>query len=450
VGARGCDSPGLPGEARFEPKSYGFRPGRGCQDAISAIHVTCKGPRAKRVWALDADLAKAFDKIDHAALVDALGSFPARNMIRDWLKAGVFKKGEGFIPTDEGTPQGGVISPLLLNIALHGLEQAAGVRYITSGRQAGDTKPGSPVVIRYADDLVALCHSRQQAEQVQAMLTEWLAPRGLTFNEEKTRIVHTGQTGFDFLGFNVRRYHGVLLIKPSTVAIQRIRERLRTEMRALRGTNAAAILAALTPIIRGWAAYYRGVVSSRTFKSLDNYMWTLTYTWATRRHANKPKRWVIDRYYGKFNKFRNDRWVFGDIATRAYLVKFSWTGIVRHILVKGGASPDDPTLTEYWAKRRRRIKPPLEGYMLRLLTKQGGRCPLCGNELLSTEQPPQSPAEWERWWLQIIRKAIVVDYLVLHGRSGSSDDSHTRLTHSACRREHNARRTRITGTAPRS
>jgi RNA-directed DNA polymerase len=166
VEARGCDSPGLPGEARFEPKSYGFRPGRGCQDAISAIHLTCKGPRAKRVWALDADLAKAFDKIDHATLLDALGSFPARNMIRDWLKAGVFKKGEGFIPTDEGTPQGGVISPLLLNIALHGLEQAAGVRYITSGRQAGDTKPGSPVMIRYADDLVALCHSRQQAEQV--------------------------------------------------------------------------------------------------------------------------------------------------------------------------------------------------------------------------------------------------------------------------------------------
>ena len=108
-------------------------------------------------------------------------------------------------------------------------------------------------------------------------------------------------------------------------------------------------------------------------------------------------------------------------------MKFSWTGIVRHILVKGGASPDDPTLTEYWAERRRRIKPPLEGYMLRLLTKQDGRCPLCGNELLSTEQPPQSPAEWERWWLQIIRKAIVVDYLVLHGRSGSSDDSHTAL-----------------------
>src|SRR6266581_4390095 len=136
-------------EARFEPRSYGFRPGRSCQDAIQAIYMTCKGPTAKRVWALDADLAAAFDKIDHFVLLAALGSFPARDMIREWLKAGVFEKGKGFAPTEEGTPQGGIISPLLLNVALHGLEAAAGVRYVTSGRNAGETKAGSPVVIRY-------------------------------------------------------------------------------------------------------------------------------------------------------------------------------------------------------------------------------------------------------------------------------------------------------------
>ena len=173
-------------EARFEPKSYGFRPGRGCQDAIQAIYMTCKGRNAKRVWALDADLAAAFDKIDHDRLLAALGSFPARDMIRNWLKAGVFEAGKGFAPTEEGTPQGGVISPLLLNVALHGLEEAAGVRYVTSGKSAGDTKAGSPVVIRYADDLVALCDSQEQALQVKARLAEWLAPRGLVFNEGKT------------------------------------------------------------------------------------------------------------------------------------------------------------------------------------------------------------------------------------------------------------------------
>ena len=149
-------------EARFEPRSYGFRPGRGCQDAIEAIYSVCKGPRAKRVWALDADLAAAFDRIDHDHLVASLGSFPARDMIRAWLKAGVFEAGKGFAPTEEGTPQGGVISPCLLNVALHGLEEAAGVRYRTSGTHAGEAMPGSPIAVRYADDVVALATARSR------------------------------------------------------------------------------------------------------------------------------------------------------------------------------------------------------------------------------------------------------------------------------------------------
>lgn len=430
-------------EARFETKSYGFRPGRSCHDAISAIYIVCRGSLAKRVWALDADLAAAFDKIDHSRLLEALGSFPARDMVRDWLKAGVFETGKGFAPTDEGTPQGGVISPLLLNVALHGLEQAAGVRYRTTGNHAGETVPGSPLVVRYADDLVALCHSRQQAEQVKAKLAEWLTPRGLSFNEGKTRIVELA-TGFDFLGFNVRRYDQKLLIKPSKAAIQRIRERLRVEMRTLRGSNAAAVIAALNPVIKGWAAYYRGVVSKKTFSALDDYLWKLTYKWAIHSHANKPKRWVVARYFGKFNKFRNDRWVFGDAASGVHLAGFAWTDIVRHVMVKGGASPDDPALAEYWAERRRRVKPPLDNYTLRLLTRQDGRCPLCGDELLTADQPPQSPSEWERWWLLVTRKAIAVDYLVHHGRPSPADDDQTRLVHASCRSDLLTRRRRST------
>ena len=153
-------------EARFEPKSYGFRPGRSCQDAIGAIYTTCKGPMAKRLWALDADLAAAFDRIDHDRLLEAIGEFPARGMIRDWLKAGVFEAGKGFAPTEEGTPQGGVISPLLLNVALHGLEEAAGVRYYATGVNAGRAVPGSPILVRYADDMVVLCHNQRQAERL--------------------------------------------------------------------------------------------------------------------------------------------------------------------------------------------------------------------------------------------------------------------------------------------
>jgi RNA-directed DNA polymerase len=200
-----------------------------------------------------------------------------------------------------------VISPCLLNVALHGLEEAAGVRYKTPGGRAGDATPGSPVAVRHADDMVVLCHSQQQAAQVKARLAEWLAPRGLAFNEDKTKIVHLNE-GFDFLGFNVRRYpNRKLLIKPSQAAIRRVRERLATEMRTLRGGNAMAVIATLNPVIRGWAAYYRGVVSSRLFGSLDHYLWHLTYKWATwRHHNNKPKRWIVDRYFGKFNAFRND------------------------------------------------------------------------------------------------------------------------------------------------
>jgi RNA-directed DNA polymerase len=293
-------------EARFEPRSYGFRPGRGCHDAIAAIYNACKGPVARRVWALDADLAAAFDRIGHDHLLASLGSFPARDLIRDWLKAGVFEPGKGFAPTEEATPQGGVISPCLLNAALHGLEEAAGVRYRTRGPRVADTERGSPVAVRYADDVVVLCHSQEQAGHIKARLAEWLAPRGLAFNEDKTRIVHLSE-GFGFLGFNARRYpNRKLLIKPSQAAIRRVRERLACELRTLRGANAMAVIARLNPIVRGWAAYYRGVVSSRLFSSLDHYLWHITCKWATWRRASKPKHWITRRYFGKFNKFRND------------------------------------------------------------------------------------------------------------------------------------------------
>ena len=239
-----------------------------------------------------------------------------------------------------------MISPLLLNVALHGMEEAADVRYL-SGSHVGHTAPGSPVVVRYADDLVALCHTREQAEQVKARLAEWLTPRGLNFNEDKTRIVHLNE-GFDFLGFNVRRYpNGKLIIKPSATAVKRFRYRLRVEMRHLRGGNAAMVISRLNPILRGWAAYYRTVVSKRVFVSIDSHLWWLTWKWAVRNHRNKPKKWVVARHYGTFNSVRSDRWVFGDRDSGAYLTKTAWTKIVRHQKVDGFASPDDPDRHDY-------------------------------------------------------------------------------------------------------
>ena len=420
-------------EARFEPRSYGFRPGRGCHDAIEAIYSTCKGARSRRVWILDADLAAAFDRIDHDYLLSQLGQFPARHRIRAWLKAGVIDRGE-FAPTDEGTPQGGVISPLLLNIALHGMEEAAGVRYL-AGTHAGHTAPASPVVVRYADDLVALCHTRDQAEQVKTRLAGWLAPRGLAFNEDKTRIVHLAE-GFDFLGFHVRRYaNGKLIIKPSAAAVQRFRKRLRAEMRGLRGGNAAMVIARLNPILRGWAAYYRTVVSKHVFTTTDSYLWWLTFKWAVRSHRNKPKGWVTARYYGPFNTARSDRWVFGDRDSGAYLTKLAWTKIVRHQMVDGFASPDDPGRAGYWEQRKRRRKPPIDRWGRIQLERQRGQCPYCGQLLLHADQEPQSPAEWEQW-IKVVRSAIRRQAITADQRPATPDGPiASRLVHTHCARK---------------
>jgi RNA-directed DNA polymerase len=417
-------------EARFEPRSYGFRPGRGCHDAIGTIYSTLNGRNPQRVWVLDADLTAAFDRIDHDRLMAALGTFPARGLVRAWLEAGAMDRGR-FAPTGEGTPQGGVISPLLFNIALHGMEDAAGVRYNTTGRDADSVRSGSPALVGYADDFIVMCVSREQALEVKERLTTWLTPRGLAFNEDKTRILHA-ESGFDFLGFNVRRYHGKLLIKPSLAAQRRIRERLSAEMPALRGANAAAVLWKINPIIRGWSAYYRTVVSSEVFKALDSHMWTLAYTWAKHSHPNKSKHWVVARYFGAFHKTRNDRWVFGDRESGAYLVNFSWTKIVRHQLVKGGASPDDPSLADYWSARRAKSTPPVDTATLHLLRKQHGRCPVCRGLLLHADHPPQSPREWETW-RAVIKKAITRKGIALHD-TDTPDDQGNRLLHTDCRR----------------
>ncbi|WP_228000406.1 group II intron reverse transcriptase/maturase [Nocardia australiensis] len=421
-------------EARFEPRSYGFRPGRSCHDAIVAIQLTLQGAGCQRVWVLDADLAAAFDRIDHDHLLDQIGQFPAREQVREWLKAGVMDKGR-YSPTEEGTPQGGVISPLLLNVALHGMETAVGVRYRNSDTGNAGGRHASPVMVRYADDFVAMCHSREQADQIRQRLEQWLAPRGLAFNEAKTRIVHASE-GFDFLGYNVRRYHtqrgGKLLIKPSRESIKKMQQRLTAEMRSLRGAGPADIARRLNPIIRGWAAYHRPVVASEAFAKLDNHLWPLTYRWAIRRHPLESRSWVASRYFGRFNTSRQDRWVFGDRVSGAYVHRFAWTKIVRHALVTGWASPDDPALTEYWSDRRRKRQPPplAPSTMLRIKA-QHGRCPLCGEYLLFADHEPQSPSQWEQWFTTI--GAAVKRHLIVAGPVDQPNEYY-RLVHAHCQR----------------
>ncbi|MFE2999629.1 group II intron maturase-specific domain-containing protein [Nocardia sp. NPDC059246] len=231
----------------------------------------------------------------------------------------------------------------------------------------------------------------------------------------------------------MRRYGGKLLIKPSKAALQRIRERLSAEMKALRGANAEAVITTLNPVIKGWAAYYRTAVSSRAFATLDNHMWHLTYKWVRHSHPNKSRKWVTARYFGPFNKSRRNVWVFGDRDSGAYLHKFAWTKIVRHQMVKGGSSPDDPDLTEYWAERRRRRRNPLDTAGLPVLHVQRGRCPLCGSLLLHADYEPRTPREWERW-LKVIRLAIRRQAIAVSEDFGTSDKPGAlRLVHTHCR-----------------
>ncbi|MGZ5366002.1 MAG: reverse transcriptase domain-containing protein, partial [Mycobacterium sp.] len=384
-------------EARLDPKQSGFRPGRGCHDAIVMIHKALAGRNAKREWVLDADLKSAFDRIGHDFLLKQLGTFPAREQVRGWLKAGVVDRGR-YSPTAEGTPQGGVISPLLLNIALQGMEAAAGVEYDSHGV----VKPGRPTVVTYADDFVALCHTREQAETIAARLSLWLRERGLTLNREKTRIGRI-DAGFDFLSFTIRRYHTSggpkVLTTPSQTALKKIRQRLAEELRSLRSADPADVIRTLNPIIRGQANYYRPGASKKAFAGLDNYLWQQLYRWACRRHPNKPRRWVTARYFGAFHPTRRDRWVFGERETGAWLHKYAWTKIVRHVPVTGRYSPDDPALVQYWADRRRKRRPPqLAPSWERALRTQRGRCPLCAEPLLHVDDPPDSATQWETWY----------------------------------------------------
>jgi len=419
-------------EARFEPRSYGFRPGRGCHDAIVAIHTSASRQDARRLWVLDADLEAAFDRLSHDHILRSLGAFPARGLVRRWLRAGVMEDGRVTL-TREGVPQGGVISPVIMNVALHGMEQAAGVRYWEGGATLRAV-PGTPVLVRYADDLAVLCATRAQAEQVKERLSGWLEPRGLAFNEAKTRIVHLSQ-GFDFLGFSIRRYpNGKLLTKPSKEAMRRIRERLSAEAIAMRGANADALIARLNPIITGWAAYYRIGVSKRAYGTLDAHLWRLAWKWAKFSHPNKPRRWIITRHFGMFNPARQDKWVLGSRETGFYLRKFAWTKIVRHRMVAGRASPDDPALTGYWQQRRRRDRLPVDPATWHLLRRQRGRCPLCRGLLLHADRQPQSPEEWQQWHT-VTRKAIrkhAIDSVTDLGTPDGRVAYH--LIHAHCRR----------------
>ena len=371
-------------EARFEPNSYGFRPGRGCHDAIDAIFkLTNRKPK----YVLDADVEKCFDRINHEALVKKIGTFPLlRRALCAWLKAGVLD-GDSIFPTQAGTPQGGVISPLLANIALHGLERTIQNAFPATIKRDGQIiQLWKPQVIRYADDLVVIHQDLSVIQKCQEIINQWLHEIGLTLKPEKTRITHTldpinGQAGFDFLGFNVRQYRTTnkrnnkgfhVLIKPSQESIKRHYHNLSVIVERHKAAPQRALIDHLNPVIRGWCNYYSTAVSKRLFAKLDHMLFNKLKSWAKRRHSQKSSYWAMDKYWGVN---RGLGWTFCT-TDKAKLLNHSDTPIIRHIKVKGTASPYDGDWS-YWASRTGK-HPELPSRVAKLLKQQKGKCPFCG------------------------------------------------------------------------
>jgi RNA-directed DNA polymerase len=363
-------------EAKFEPNSYGFRPGRSAHDAIEAIfnHI-----RLKPKYVLDADIEKCFDRIDRKALLEKLSAIqPLQRLVRGWLKAGIIDGDKTLFP-EAGTPQGGVISPLLCNVALHGFEKAL----------ASVAKRYRVAVSRYADDFVALCEDLETLLKVKREAEAWLATVGLRLKPSKTRITHTldeheGKVGFDFLGFNIRQYRVgryrtrtyrgkpgfKTLIKPSKKACQRHLQEMRKVIRQHKGAPQPALIKVLNPKIRGWAQYYSACVAKETFDRMDEQVFRKLYRWARFRHPRKTRGWCFARYW----KRQGNRNNFGDGTS--WLARYADTPIKRHIKIRGDKSPYDGDWP-YWIQRLGR-DPTKPLRVVRLLKRDKGRCLFCG------------------------------------------------------------------------
>ncbi|WP_446684501.1 group II intron reverse transcriptase/maturase [Cyanobacterium sp. HL-69] len=286
-------------EAHFEGISYGFRPCRSTHDAIAKIYSLARPNKTKK-WIVDADIEKCFDNITHEALLEILGNFPYRKYIEQWLKCGVMNNNT-LEMSQSGTPQGGVISPLLANIALHGMEEALGVKYTCRGEITGKR-----ALVRYADDFVIFCENRLDAKQAIKDLEPFLSKRGLNLSEAKTKIVHITE-GFDFLGYNIRQ-HKVsntktgykCLIKPSKESIKNVKYKIKQIFKEYLSKPLDLLIGKINELVRGWGNYYRNAVSKKIFSHLDNYLFKRCVRYVKRMHPTKSKKFTILKYWGRF------------------------------------------------------------------------------------------------------------------------------------------------------
>jgi RNA-directed DNA polymerase len=371
-------------ETTADPNSYGFRPMRSCRDAAVQCHIALS-QRSSAPWVLDADISSCFDKISHSWLEAHIPM--DRVILRKWLTSGFVWKNRLF-PTNEGTPQGGIISPTLATMTLDGMETMLHQHFGEKG--SGKAYKHKVNLIKYADDFVVTGTTRDVLEEAKALIEAFLNKRGLSLSAEKTRIVHIDD-GFDFLGWTLRKYGGKLLIRPAKKNVQAHSRKVRATIKDMRTAKQEEVIAKLNPIIRGWANYHQSQAAKSTFKKVDNVIWTQLWRWACRRHPNKSRIWIKKRY---FLHIGTRGWVFGtkvkgdDGKVRfVKLTRASDTPIRRHAKIKGKANPFDPDWETYFEHRLGlAMKDSLKGKrrLLHLWQAQHGRCPNCDEPITKT------------------------------------------------------------------
>lgn len=369
-------------ETLADKNSYGFRPERSTADAMKQCFNALSQKKCAK-WILEGDIRGCFDNIDHSWLISHI--LMDAEILRKWLKAGFMESGRLF-PTKAGTPQGGIISPTLANLALDGLERELEIKFGRKGtRLAERTKVN---FVRYADDFIVTGSSEELlVNEVRPLVEKFLSMRGLELSLEKTKVTHIDE-GFDFLGQNVRKYNGKLLIKPAAKNVNAFVDKVRGIVRTYRTAKQENLIRKLNPVVQGWANYHKSVVASKVFAKVDSIVWQMLWRWACRRHPNKGKRWIKKRYFGQS---ATSNWVFGTKVIKpngetdyVELVKASKTKIRRHIKIKAEANPFDPEWEAYFEDRLYfKMLNNLKGkkMLLNLWLSQGGICLVCQQPL---------------------------------------------------------------------
>jgi RNA-directed DNA polymerase len=368
-----------------------------------------------------------FDNISHEWLLE---NIPLdRKVLKEWLKAGVIFNGK-FTQTETGTPQGGVISPTLANLVLDGMEKMLNHNFkVQQVKENGVWKTKTPKVnfIRYADDFIITGNSKELLEnEVKPLVESFLRERGLELSPEKTKVTHIDD-GFNFLGWNFRKYDSKLLIKPSKDSIKNVLGKVNGILKSNKNAKTENVINLLNPVIIGWANYHKGTVAKETFSYVDYQTWIKTWQWAVRRHPNKGKIWIREKYFKSVN---NRHWVFsgenqGENTKRLRIM--SAVPIVRHIKIQADSNPYDPKYEEYFEKRLQVKMTSGEvgkTKIARLWVHQKGLCPVCKTQINDM-------------------KNLNIHHIIYRVNSGQDTSSNLVILHPNCHRQVHSRKLKV-------